>query len=239
MGYYAAASRSTRCGKRCGHRAAFSLIEVIVAMAIFLMSLAAIVSLVTLGGHNAMQARNQSRALSLANAKMAEVIGGSLPFGQSISQQSLGGEPDNAPDFLCSVSFDSPSFQGLSAIPSELQSDFMSVTVTIYHKEGGDTPEECCSLVQMVLAPKQRAHTLDSVFAATQMASQSASTGTKSGGGGGGTKAGTGTGGGRGGNTGTGGGRGGSAGIGGGGGMPAGGAAGGMPAGGGSKAGGG
>ena len=57
-------------------RSGVSLIEVMVALAVFLMCLTAIGKLVDLGGDNALSARYQNTGTRLAKSKMNEVIAG-------------------------------------------------------------------------------------------------------------------------------------------------------------------
>jgi len=58
-----------------------TLLEVIVAMAIFLVALAAIGQLIQFGMMRALDAEYQSQALQKAQSKMAEVIAGAEPLG--------------------------------------------------------------------------------------------------------------------------------------------------------------
>src|SRR5262249_49552340 len=79
-------------------RRAFSLLEVIVAMAIFLMSIVAIGKLVSMGGERALDIEQQGEATMLAQSKLAEVVASALPL-TSQSDQSF----DEAPDYRWSL----------------------------------------------------------------------------------------------------------------------------------------
>ena len=82
-------------------RRAFSLLEVIVAMAIFLMSIVVLGQLVTMGGERALDIDQQGEAGLLAQSKMSEVIWGAVPL-QSASDQAF----DEAPDYKWSMTAD-------------------------------------------------------------------------------------------------------------------------------------
>ncbi len=66
-----------RC-RRTRHHAAFTLMEVIIALGVLGMSMAAIGTLVQIGGQNALQARLLTTAQFLAESKLSEVKAGIL-----------------------------------------------------------------------------------------------------------------------------------------------------------------
>src|SRR5260370_19785112 len=74
-------------GNPWGLRRAFSLLEVIVAMAIFLMSIVAIGQLITLAGEHALDIDQQGEAALLAQAKIAEVLSSCQPLPAQTSQE--------------------------------------------------------------------------------------------------------------------------------------------------------
>src|SRR5947209_7590192 len=81
-----------RSGSRFSKRRGFSLLEVVVATAIFLLGLIAI------GGDRAVEVQQQSQAIQLCQSKMAEVIAGVVPLG------SQGETPfDEEPDWSWSI----------------------------------------------------------------------------------------------------------------------------------------
>ena len=65
---------------RAGGRPGLTLLEVLVALAIFLLSFAAISQLVTTAGHRALEARRKEEAARLARSKLAEVFAGAVPL---------------------------------------------------------------------------------------------------------------------------------------------------------------
>src|SRR5262245_54827268 len=61
-------------------RRGLSLFEVIVATAVFLLSLIGLTYLLNMSGNLAMMARDRSHAAHLARAKLAEVLAGAVPL---------------------------------------------------------------------------------------------------------------------------------------------------------------
>ncbi len=61
-------------------RSGLTLIEVLVALAIFLLSYVAIIRLISLGEDQALEIRWQSEGTRLAQSKMAEVVAGVIPL---------------------------------------------------------------------------------------------------------------------------------------------------------------
>jgi type II secretion system protein I len=127
-------------------RAGFSLLEVIVAMAIFLMSIAVIGEIVTMGGERALDVEQQSEAMMLCQAKMAEVVAGAQPL-SSVSDQSF----DETSDYTWS----------LDASQNDI-TNLWNVNVTV-KRERSDGTKIQAVLSQMVLDPSQRGSSQDSV----------------------------------------------------------------------------
>jgi general secretion pathway protein I len=101
-----------------GNRPGLTLIEVLVALAIFLLALGAITRLITFAGQRAADARRTDEASRLARSKMGEVFAGVVPLSSS------GDTPfDEEPDYSWSMTADSGSLTGLWV-----------VTVTVKHK---------------------------------------------------------------------------------------------------------
>jgi general secretion pathway protein I len=85
-----------------GPRRGFSLIEVLLAMAILMMSLVAITQLVGIGSDNGLNARFSMRGTRLAESKMAEIESGAL----ALDSASQGGQfegDDSAWSWSCDV----------------------------------------------------------------------------------------------------------------------------------------
>src|SRR4051812_42042043 len=61
-------------------RPGLTLLEVLVALAIFLLALAGLVHLVTVAGNRALEAQYQTRAAELCQSKLAEVQAGAVPL---------------------------------------------------------------------------------------------------------------------------------------------------------------
>lgn len=83
-------------------RAAFSLIEVLLAMAILLLALAAISQLVGIGSDSGLQARFTMRGTRLAESKMAEIEAGAIPLDSATQGGSFEGD-DSAWTWACDV----------------------------------------------------------------------------------------------------------------------------------------
>ncbi len=74
-------------------RPGLSLLEVLVAMAIFLFSVIAIAHVIGQAGDRAIDVQRQSQAIQICQAKMAEVIAGAIPL-SSQSDVPLDEDPD-------------------------------------------------------------------------------------------------------------------------------------------------
>lgn len=85
------------CQRVRSRRAGFSLMEVILALSIFLMSLVAIAGLVDMGMDRQIDAKLQIRASRLAQSKMSEFVSGTLPM------SSTSGNFDNDSDWSFNV----------------------------------------------------------------------------------------------------------------------------------------
>ena len=126
-----AANRLARPHQRAG----LSLLEVLVALAIFLMSLAAIAGLVDFGAERAQSAAMTTLGTRLAQSKLAEVEAGLTPPNSSES-----GSFDDEPDWTFSVE---PG--------AALAANTYPVTVTVRRQMGGRKYE--VALTQVVFDP--------------------------------------------------------------------------------------
>jgi hypothetical protein len=121
-----------------------SLLEVVVALAIFLMALAAIGLLISRGGNQALEVQQQGQATQLCQAKLAEVIAGAVPLsGQSDVPF------DEDPQWLWSLDAEQGPVTGL-----------WNVTVRVARRRS-EGLRSLCSLTQMVLDPSLRGSTFD------------------------------------------------------------------------------
>jgi general secretion pathway protein I len=106
---------------RADRRRGLTLMEVIVAMAIFLMSLAAIVPLMNLGLNRANEVELHALGLQKAQSKMSEVIAGAVPLG---SQSSVPFDEDQSWTWSLDASQDGTI------------NNLWQVTVTVSHPNG-------------------------------------------------------------------------------------------------------
>ena len=132
-----------RLSARPAPRAGLSLLEVLAALAIFLMTFVAIGRLITVASDHALEVEMQSQAAQLAHSKLQEVVAGALP----LSSQS--GTIDEDPDWQWSVDADQSSdFTGL-----------WTVKVRVWRRV--DEHEVDATLAQMVLDPSVRGSVFD------------------------------------------------------------------------------
>jgi general secretion pathway protein I len=87
---------------RVGHRSGFSLIEVLLALAILLMSIVAISQLVGIGSDRALDARLTMRATRLAESKMTEIEVGAVSLDTAGSGGQFPGD-DSAWSWSCEL----------------------------------------------------------------------------------------------------------------------------------------
>jgi type II secretory pathway pseudopilin PulG len=120
-----------------------SLLEVLVAMAIFLFSLVAIGRLITIGGDQAVDVRQQGEAIQLCQSKLDEVRCGALPL---TSQTDVPLEED--PNWLWTLDAEQGAAAGL-----------WNVTVRVSRK-GPDGSRLQASLSQMIIDPSIRGATM-------------------------------------------------------------------------------
>jgi type II secretion system protein I len=126
-------------------RPALTLLEVLVSLAIFLLSIGAISHLVNMSGERAIAIKRHSMAARLCQSKMAEVMMGAVPL-QSQKDAAFDEDDDWQWSLDCSQ--------------SSLSTLLWTVTVTVKDKKNtNDGFEEV--LTQMVLDPAQKGSTLD------------------------------------------------------------------------------
>jgi general secretion pathway protein I len=122
---------------RPARRPGLSLLEILLSLAIFLMSLVAIGGLVESGSDRGMSAALQAAGTRLAQSKLAEVEAGAIPV-------SSGGQGtfDDEPEWNWSVE------PGAAAVPN-----VYPVTVRVWREFGGGQFEVV--LTQMIFDPAQ------------------------------------------------------------------------------------
>lgn len=127
-------------------RPALTLMEVLVSLAIFLLSLAALTRLVTFAGERAQEAQYRSQATLYCLSQLAEVEAGSIALG-SQGDSPVGDDSD--------YEWSMGAAQGQAA-------GLWNVTVTVTRKVQGAAPIKV-SLSKMVLDPSAVGSTQDSV----------------------------------------------------------------------------
>ncbi len=155
-------------------RHGLSLMEVVVALAIFLLSFVALGRLVTLGSDQALEAQHQVRAADLCQSKLAEVIAGAVSLE---SQSEVPFEED--PAWHWTLDCEKGSYPGL-----------WNVTVRV-NRQGSSRTPGFCSLSEMILDPQVHGNlqdtppgtTTDSDSSSRDRSSRSGGTGSALGGG--------------------------------------------------------
>ena len=145
-------------------RPALSLMEVLVSLAIFLLSLAALTRLVTFAGERALEAQYRSQATLHCLSQLAEIEAGSIALG-SQGEQPVGDDPD----YEWSMDASQGQVAGL-----------WNVTVTVTHKNPNGNPIKV-SLSKMVLDPSAVGSTQDSVPVNSSTNNNNSSSGTGTG----------------------------------------------------------
>jgi general secretion pathway protein I len=127
-------------------RRGLSLLEVLVALAIFLFALVGIGRLIVWGSDRALDVQYKTQAAQLCQAKMAEVIAGAVPLS---SQNDAPFDED--PDWHWSLDAEQGSISGL-----------WTLTVKVTRQGKGNDPLEV-TLSQMILDPSLRGSAMDTI----------------------------------------------------------------------------
>jgi type II secretion system protein I len=150
-------------------RRGLSLLEVIIALAIFLIALIGIGRLVNFGADRALDVEWKTRAGELAQSKMDEVVAGIYPL-------SGGGQSDQPFD-------EDPDWHwSMSASQSSLSTNLWQVTVQVSYQAPSGTRIET-SLDRLVFDPTQRGTAANTLFAPAPGGGSSGSRGGSSAGG--------------------------------------------------------
>jgi len=144
----------TGMGTIRGQRSGFSLLEVLAALAIFLISLIALGQLISITGEHALEVQQLSRASQLSQSKLAEVVSGAV----SLSSQS--GDFDEDPDWHWQVEAEQ-DYSGITGL--------WRIKVKVTRDMGDGTTMES-TVSQMVLDPSQRGSTADAASSAATTA---------------------------------------------------------------------
>lgn len=160
--------------QRPGGRRGLSLMEVLVALTIFLMAFVVLGRLVTLGSDQAVEARQHIQAADLCQTKLAEVVAGAVPLE---TQSDVPFEED--PAWHWSLDCEKSNYPGL-----------WNVTVQVSRQQP-QPGRVLCTITQMVLDPQKHGNlqdtppdpTADSDSSNTGRYSRSSSTASSAGGG--------------------------------------------------------
>jgi type II secretion system protein I len=147
------------CQSRSSRRG-LSLLEVLVALAIFLFSIVALHQALNIGTNNAIDMQQHMQAAQLAQSKMAEVYVGAVPM-QSQSDTPF----DEDPDYNWSLD----AQQGIAA-------NLWNVTVTVSRSRGDGSRLET-KLSQMIIDPSLRGTSYDAAATATLLPPSSTGSG--------------------------------------------------------------
>jgi hypothetical protein len=139
------------------------LLEVMVALAIFLFALVGLGQLVTLGANQALEVEAKSQAVEMCRSKLNEVACGAVPLG---SQSAVPFDED--PDWTWSLDAEQGAVAGLWNV---------SVTVSRQRPDGSKTE---CSINQIILDPTVIGTVYDAELIAASNASSSASSSSSS-----------------------------------------------------------
>ena len=145
------------------NRAGLTLLEVLVALAIFLVSLIGIGQLITMGADRARDVQQQAESTRLCQSKLAEVVAGVVPVSSSQSSTPF----DEDPNWEWSMDSEQGSVTGLYSI---------TVHVSRSRRDGSRVET---ALSQMVLDPSLRG-SVGNVAASPSSASTSSSSGSSS-----------------------------------------------------------
>jgi general secretion pathway protein I len=127
-------------------RPALTLLEVVIALAIFLLAMTVFSQMLLRNGEITRDIQRQNLATRLCQSKLAEVVAGVWPLTSQSDQQC-----DDEPDYTWSLEADAGSVTGL-----------WNVTVTVTRTETGTDNPIQCSLTEMLLDPSIIGSTQDS-----------------------------------------------------------------------------
>lgn len=139
------------CAALSPRRRGLSLLEVLVALAIFLFALVGLSQIATISTNRAIELKQRSEASQLAQSKMAEVLGGAVGL-TSTSEAPI----DEEPDFNWALSVEQHA-----TVPG-----LWVATVTVSHENANGHKIET-SLSQLIMDPNNRGTSYDA--AATQI----------------------------------------------------------------------
>jgi type II secretion system protein I len=143
-------------------RRGITLLEVVLSLAIFLFSLAAIAQLIRLAGDQAVQAERKQHGIFLCQSKLAEFAAGVLPMSSQTDQAFDGDDGD---------------WQWSADCSQNQVTNLWQVQVTVTSPGGGNATR--VTVTRMLLDPTTRGNTMDTP--STLSSGSSGSSGTSSG----------------------------------------------------------
>lgn len=150
-------------------RAGLSLLEVLVALAIFLFALIVVSQLVILGGDRALDVQQQGEAAQLCQSKLAEVVVGAVPLSPT-SDVSFADE---------ATGLGGDWFWSLDCEQQSTTPGLWSVHVTVYRSRANGSRTEA-TLSQLVLDPSLRGSTHDPAPSSTSSPEDTSTAGSSS-----------------------------------------------------------
>jgi general secretion pathway protein I len=150
--------------RRPCQRRGLSLLEVLVALTIFLFAIVAIGRLIVIGTDQALEVQYQSEAMQIAQSRIVEVTIGAIAL-----------EPQSDVPVE-----DSPWFWSLDCDANDNVANLWNVTVHVSRKRPDGSTGEYCTLSQMILDPSQRGSSFDNPAANSSSSSTSGSSSTPS-----------------------------------------------------------
>lgn len=137
------------------HRKGLTLFEVVIALAIFLVSMVAIYQLVNIGSERALDVQQQARASMLCQSKLAEVLAGKEPITGTAGFVSFSSDPS-----WSSLTRDENYHWTYSIESVQANTETLYKVKVTVHLERNDGKTIEASISQMVLDPAQRGSTL-------------------------------------------------------------------------------
>jgi general secretion pathway protein I len=136
----------TKPKRKRGVRPALTLLEVVIALAIFLLAMTVFSQMLLRNGEITRDIQRQNLATRLCQSKLAEVVAGVVPL---TSQDDVAF--DEEPDYTWSLEADAGSVTGI-----------WNVTVKVTRTQAGTDNPIQCSLTEMLLDPSIIGSTQDS-----------------------------------------------------------------------------
>jgi len=132
-------TRTQRTTRNAASRTGLTLYEVVLSIGIFLMAMAALSELISVGSRAAVKAELETQAALYAESKMAEIVSGAVPMTATGNQPLF---PDD-PSWQWRLTEGEPPAEGLK-----------DLTVTVMHMGNNGEPDATYSLRRFVRDPQ-------------------------------------------------------------------------------------